>query len=100
MQGGGEDTGPSREESGTVPAICLALLGLAGLPADGELVRGAHKQRQCSPAHPQGHCLFVWWKKVEHIQQQGEVVEGRRERKGENYREKCDRANGKMLMRE
>lgn len=41
-----------------VPAICLALLGLAGLPADGELVRGARKQRQSSPTRPQGHCLF------------------------------------------
>lgn len=46
-----------------VPAICLALLGLAGLPADGELVRGAHKQRQSSPTHPQGHCLFMCRKK-------------------------------------
>lgn len=55
--------GPTREESGMVPAICLALLGLAGLPADGELVRGAHKQRRSSSNRPQGHCLFMCRKK-------------------------------------
>lgn len=63
LRGGGEAKGPTREESGMVPAICLALLGLAWLPADGELVRGAHKQRQSSPTHPQGHCLFMCRKK-------------------------------------
>lgn len=59
MRGRDDDTGPSREESETVPTICHALLGLAWLPADGELVRGAHKQKQTSPTHPQGRCLFM-----------------------------------------
>lgn len=62
-RGGDDDTGPSREESGMVPAICRALLGLAWLPADGELVRGAHKQKQSSPTRPQGRCLFMCRKK-------------------------------------
>lgn len=51
--------GPTREESGMMPAICLALLGLAWLPADGELVRGAHKQRQSSP-NPSPRALSVY----------------------------------------
>lgn len=59
----GEDMGPAKEGSGMVPAICLALLGLVLLLADRELVRGAHKQRQSSPACPQGHCLFMCRKK-------------------------------------
>lgn len=42
-----------------MPTICRALLGLAWLPADGELVRGAHKQKQSPPTHPQGCCLFM-----------------------------------------
>lgn len=70
MERGDEGMGVTREEagkSGRVPAICLALLGLAWRPADGELVRGAHKQRQSSPARPQGHCLFMCLKKVERI---------------------------------
>lgn len=64
-----------------VPAICLALLGLAGLPADGELVRGARKQRQSSPTRPQGHCLFMCRKKVERIQwlRKGRAMEKKRE---------------------
>lgn len=64
MRGEGEDMGPTRGVPGMVPAICLALLGLAWLPTDGELVRGAHKQRQSSTTHPQGHCLFMYRKKV------------------------------------
>lgn len=62
LRGGGDDLsqlgGP-----GIVPAICLALLGLAWLPADGKLVREAHKQKQGSPSSPQGHCLFMRYKK-------------------------------------
>lgn len=59
----GEDMGPAKERSGMVPAICPALLGLVLLLADRELVRGAHKQRQSSPACPQGHCPFMRRKK-------------------------------------
>lgn len=81
LRGGGEDMGPTREESGMVPAICLALLGLAWLPADGELVRGAHKQRQSSPTHPQGHCLFMCRKK-------GGTYSVAEKRKGERERER------------
>lgn len=73
--------GPTREESGILPAICLALLGLAWLPADGELVRGAHKQRQSSPTHPQGHCLFMCRKK-------GGTYSVTEKRKGDRERER------------
>lgn len=89
--------GPTREGSGMVPAIYLALLGLVLLPADRELVRGAHKQRQSSPTYPQGHCLFMCLrKKVEHIQwlRKGRVIERetKRMREENNMRqreEKC-----------
>lgn len=87
-----------------VPAICLALLGLVLLPADRELVRGTHKQRQSSPTCPQGHCLFMCLrKKVEHIQwlRKGRVIEKEREGNKENERgEEYETERGKMLMRE
>lgn len=82
--------GPTREESGMVPAICLALLGLAGLPADGELVRGAHKQRQSSPTRPQGHCLFMCRKK-------GGTYSAAEKWKGER---KIEELGGKKRIRE
>lgn len=85
--------GPTREESGMVPAICLALLGLAGLPADGELVRGAHKQRQSSPTRPQGHCLFMCSKK-------GGTYSVAEKSKGEERGEEQETRRVKMLMRE
>lgn len=83
--------GPTREESGMVPAICL--LGLAGLPADGELVRGAHKQRQSSPTRPQGHCLFMCSKK-------GGTYSVAEKSKGEERGEEQETRRVKMLMRE
>lgn len=104
MRGGGEETGPTREESGMVPAICLALLGSAGLPADGELVRGAHKQRQSSPTHPQGHGLFICRKKKEETYSLAEKRkgDGERERGGKRIGEENNKSQGrqKMLMRE
>lgn len=74
MRGRGDDLsqlgGP-----GIVPAICLALLGLAWLPADGKLVREAYKQKHGSPFSPQGHCLFMRYKKGEK-DSAGEMGEG------------------------
>lgn len=58
-----KDLGPTGEASGMVPARCLALVGLVLLPADGELVRGTHIQRQSSPTKPQGRCLFMSYRK-------------------------------------
>ena len=85
--------GPTREESGMVPAICLALLGLAWLPADGELVRGAHKQRQSSPTHPQGHCLFMCRKKGG-THSTAEKRKGDREREGEGKKQGKNKRQG------
>lgn len=51
--------GPTGKASGMVPVRCLVLVGLVLLPADGELVRGAHIERQSSPTSPQGRCLFM-----------------------------------------
>lgn len=96
--------GATREESGRVPAICLALLGLAWLPADGELVRGAHKQRQSSPTHPQGHCLFMCRKKggTYSVAKKGKGDRVKEREGDEKTREGKNRRQGeqKMLMRE
>lgn len=70
-----------------VPAICLALLGLAGLPADGELVRGARKQRQSSPTRPQGHCLFMCRKK-------GGTYSVAEKKKGDGEKERGEKEKG------
>lgn len=51
--------GPTREGSGKVPTICLALLGLVLLPTDRELVRGAHKQRQLSNLSPRALAVYM-----------------------------------------
>lgn len=75
-----------------VPAICLALLGLAGLPADGELEVHANKDRALQPV-PKGTVCLCAAKKVERIQwlRKGRVMEKKREGR---------RGKQKMQMRE
>lgn len=63
-----------------VPAICLALLGLAWLPADGELEVHTNKDRALQLIPKGTVCLFAA-KKVERIQwlRKGRVKEKDRE---------------------
>lgn len=85
MGGGDGDTGPTTEGFGIVPAICLAPVGLALLPADRKLVRGACKQRQSSQQPVPKGTVFVLKKRGEQIQ--GTVVEKKEERETKGIRE-------------
>lgn len=99
MGGGGGDTGPTTEGFGIVPAICLAPVGLALLPADRKLVRGACKQRQSSPTCPQGQCLRVE-KKGGTNPRNCDRKKGKEGNKENKRGEKCKTARWKIQMRE